>query len=493
MPPQIVPVEAWTPQAGPQTFAIQQYMVPELFFGGAVGGGKSDYLLGDFGYDVHEYGSAWQGILFRKNYPDLEELVARSLQIYPKWFPGSKLVDHDWRFGNGAILKFRHAEDENSWVKYQGHQYTWIGYDELPHWPTPTFWQELKTRLRSAHGVPCLRVRGTGNPGGVGHGWIKKHFAIDKYPLGSVLIPEDIHGDVRMFVRSKLTDNLILMERDPKYITRLSRLGNKERVQMYLDGDWNVIAGAFFTEFSVNKHVVQPFEIPKDWLKIRAADWGSASPFCVLWATVAEDGAPYGIPRGALVFYREWYGAHPDRHNTGLKMTAEEVASGIREREGKEKIPLAVIDPSAFKSDGGPSIGERMGVCPAKVIFARADNSRKVGWDMVRQRLKGNDGEAPMIYFFTTCPETIRTLPMLQHDLGKKAGSIEDVDTNSEDHAGDTVRYLCMARPWTRRVDEVKVPEFRGNGVITIGDANGRPLTFNDIISERTRKRRNDE
>ena len=448
--PELIP---WRAQEGPQLEAIRKHWVSELFFGGAVGGGKSDFLLGDFAQDVPVYGGKWHGILFRKSYPQLEELVARSKQMYPAWFglDATKAWtsgNHMWTWPNGATLKFRHAEDDDSWMEYQGHQYPWMGYDELPHWGTPLFYRELKTRQRSALGIPNMRIRATGNPGGLGHGWIKQYWQIDKYPQGGTLIPKDRQGGTRMFIRSRVQDNKILMANDPEYIDRLRGLGSETLVQQYLDGNWNVIAGAYFPEFNVDKHVIKPFPIPKDWLRFCAMDWGSSTPFCVLWFAVSDGGVvdcgggrSVQYPRGALVAYREWYGASQKvgEINVGLKMTAEEVAAGIIKREDEfEQLSMRVLDPSAFKEDSGPSIAERManvrvGQRLTRCDFQRADNTRKGGWDMVRNRLKGEHDE-PMIFFFETCPDTIRTLPMLQHDRGKKAGALEDVDTDSEDH-----------------------------------------------------------
>ncbi len=98
-----------------------------------------------------------------------------------------------------------------------------------------------------------------------------------------------------------------------------------------------------------------------------------------------------------------------------------------------------MIDPSCFIEDGGPTIASMM----TPTIWRPADNKRVPGWDQIRGRLTGEGGK-PMLYFFSTCIHTIRTLPMLPHDPGKA----EDVDTDAEDHAGDETRYACMSRPW---------------------------------------------
>lgn len=410
--------------------------------------------------------------------------MARSKEIYPAWFGIGKdawsATDKSWKWPNGSVLKLRHAENDDSYVDHQGHQYTWIGFDELPHWPNSTFYRQLKARLRSAHKVPNKRIRASGNPGGIGHNWIKQYFGIDRFPLGTTLLQPEIEGGAtRMFIRSCVTDNKILLANDPGYIARLKDLGSPELVRAYLEGDWNVVAGAFYPEFSIVKHVIQPFEIPNGWVRFRAFDWGSLRPFCVLWFAVADGSTEH--PRGAIIAYREWYGQKPGEPNIGLKMTAEEVADGILDRED-EKIDMSVADPSVAKEDGGPSIMSRMAA--RKVFFQKADNSRKTGWDMLRSRLKGN-GEKPMIYFFTHCSETIRTLPALQHDRGKAAGSIEDVDSDGEDHAGDTVRYACMARPWIRPGEPAQPPPAsydKGKIIQT-------STTFNDLVQANRRRR----
>lgn len=494
--------EPWQAQPGPQLTAIQKHWVPEIFFGGAVGGGKSDFMLGDFAQDVPNYGEHWKGIIFRKSYPQLEELVQRALVMYPPWFCLD--VKSSWRAGthtfhwpNGAQLKFRHLENDDAWTEYLGHSYTWIGFDELPQWPTPMAYNQLKTRLRSAHPIPNKRIRATGNPGGVGHGWIKKYFGIDRHPLGGKVIEPDVAGgQKRMFIRSRVTDNKILLDADPGYIDRLKDLGSEVLVKQYLEGDWSVVAGAFFSEFSPNRHILQPFTIPKDWMRYRSMDWGSAKPFSVGWYAVS-DGTISGIPRGALVKYREWYGAKEGRDvNVGLKLTAEEVASGLLARQDDlEEMSMAVCDPSAFKEDGGPSIGERMSkICrtysDSKKVFAThqaADNSRKSGWDMVRARLKGNAGEPPMVFFFSTCEDTIRTLPGLQHDRGARAG-MEDIDTDGEDHAADELRYACMSRPWIRKSTELDEPKF-ANGMIVVPNKVICTTTFNDLMKAAKQRR----
>jgi hypothetical protein len=405
-------------------------------------------------------GPYWHGILFRRTYPQLEEVIKQSLELYPAWFGKDRVKwtekNKTWTWINGATLKMRFAELETDWMEYQGHQYGWIGWDELTTWPTPTNYLRMKARLRSASPlVKYKRIRATANPGGPGHEWVKEYFAIDRLPRGEVLLtPEDGSNMQRMFIPSRVQDNRILLDADPNYINRLRSLGSPELVRAWLEGDWSVVQGAYFPEFSPARHVVVPFTVPDNWTRVLAVDWGSAAPFAAYWAAVSDGSVlPDGrsFPRGALVVYREWYGAKSA--NVGIKLTAEEVGEGILERTNPgEKLNDAVIDPAAFQTNGGPSIAERMMRVKTPdrrhLSLRHGDNKRLAGWDQFRDRLKGRD--EPMIYFFSTCQHAIRTIPSLQHD----ETNAEDVDTDGEDHAGDAIRYLCMARPWVRQPPE---------------------------------------
>ena len=484
----------WEPQPGPQALAIGAPFILELLFGGARGGGKSDFLLGDFLQDI-SLGPVWQGIIFRKSYPELDELIKRAREIFMPLGAVYKVQEKTFIFPSGAFLKMRHLEHERDADLYQGHQYTWIGWDELGNWPNLNAYKKIKACLRSAHGVPNKRIRCSANPGGVGHHAVKNYF-IDPAPLGMELIrrvDEDGEVTTRMFIPSRVYDNKILLENDKGYIARLREIGSPELVKAWLEGDWNVITGAYFPEFSSAKHVLEPFPIPDHWLRFRSMDWGSSSPFAVLWHAVSDGyQLPNGmyIPSGAVVTYREWYGCVPGKVNEGIKWTNTQVGKGIVQRERGEKMAYAVCDPSAFKWDGGPSHAEMM--AKAGATFRKGDNNRIAGWNQVRDRLCGirepkapgdvphqdnqvfsgtlqdivynfmrkpeepkqvevlpeeeNMVGTPMWYCFKTCVHLIRTLPALQHDMDDP----EDCDSDGEDHAPDALRYGLMSRPWTR-------------------------------------------
>ena len=439
----------WRPQNGPQ-HALVDCDVFEVFYGGARGGGKTDGMLGgDWPIHAQRYGQNARGIFFRRELPQLDAAIDRSKQIYTPlgaiWQEQKKL----WTFPNGATLRFRPLERDSDAEKYQGHDYTRVYFEELTNYPDPKPVMKIKATLRSGAGVPC-GFRATGNPGGPGHSWVKSRY-IDPAPNGYKVLADD--GLERVFIPAKLSDNLILTSSDPMYVARIKQSGSDQLVKAWLDGDWSIIDGAYFDCWNQDL-IIKPFAVPSHWLKFRSFDWGSARPFsCGWWAVASEEYK--GIPKGALVRYREWYGAK--KANEGLKLTAEQVSEGIRGREDEE-IAYSVADPAIFTEDGGPSIAERM----APIYWTRADNKRTPGhkqvggWDQMRQRMMGLDGR-PMLYCFDTCVDSIRTIPVLQHDTNKP----EDLDTNAEDHAADEWRYACMSRPWIRAVGDSGKPRDR--------------------------------
>lgn len=478
----------WFPQPGPQLAALEADWCSELFYGGERGGGKSDFQLGYQEDGALRYGEHSRGIMFRKTYPELEELQSRAMEIFSAsgavfksqqsaGFPFS----NTWYWPNGASVKMRYIENEKDYGRYHGHQYTSISFDEVTEYATPSGLLRMLSTLRSAAGVPCT-VRLTGNPGGVGHGWVKSRYIDVAAPRIPYVDPET--GFMRMFVPSKLADNQILLTNDPAYRSRIlaATYGNEALRKAWTEGDWNIVAGAFFNCWS-QQMVIRPIQFPEWWTRFRSGDWGSARPFSFGWWTIAGDDFqhPDGqiIPKGALVRYREYYGcSDPVKYpNTGLKMPAEDVAKQIIHLESGEKIAYGVLDPAAFASDGGPSIAERLYTgSEKKLMFTPADNARVAsrgaigGWDQLRSRMMGEDGH-PMIFVCSNCTNSIRTIPMLQHDENR----VEDVNSDMEDHAADEWRYAAMSRPYVRA--KQMVPD--GERPLIVGPQN--KVTLNDM------------
>lgn len=468
---QDAPIIIWAPQPGPQE-AFVKCPVFEVVYGGARGGGKTDACIGgDWPLHAQAYGVQAKGIFVRKSVSHLEAAIARSQELYPKLSARWGEQKKTWVFPNGATLKFRHLQSDRDAEDYQGHDYTRVYVEELTNYPDPSPVNKLKATLRSAAGVPC-GFRATCNPGGPGHLWVKERY-IDPDPRGFKVVTEAYTNPFtneeteigRVFIPARLDDNPKLLETDPGYVARLYQSGSSQLVRAWLSGDWDIVEGAFFECWRPHLHVIKPFATPDHWTRFRSMDWGSAKPFSVgWWAVASEDFAlpETGriIPKGAMVRTREWYGNRHGKPNVGLKLTAKEVAEGIVTRERGEAISYGVLDPSAFASDGGPSIAETLfehsRALAAKdpslrpLTFRKADNRRIArggamgGWDQLRARLIGEEGR-PMIYTFATCTDSIRTLPILQHDKV----NAEDLDTEAEDHAADDWRYACMSRPVT--------------------------------------------
>ena len=447
----------WAPQPGPQ-HALIKCPAKEVLFGGARGGGKTDGIIGKNGIRQKILGRKFNGVVFRQEMPQADDMIERSHEVYGPLGATFNKVQSQWTFAEGGRLRFRPLESVKDAAKYQGQNLTDAVIEEAGNYAAPDPIDRLWGALRGAD----VRMTLAANPGGPGSSWIKQRFHIDTCPQGMKIFKDLLPNGAthtRCYIPSKVTQNKALLRSDPEYVNRLYLVGSKELVRAWLDGDWNAIEGAFFDCWSP-QHIISPFEIPHDWHCFRSFDWGSASPFsCGYWAVATDDlKRPEGIiPRGAMVRFNEWYGASGP--NKGLKLTTEQVAAGIIERGGKREYSGCVADPAIFAEDGGPSRAEvflRNGV-----FWQRADNKRvgrngmMGGWDEMRQRMIGN-GSRPMIYCFSTCKDSIRTIPALPHDQTRP----EDVDTNSEDHAPDDWRYACMSRPW---VNERATSANRGN------------------------------
>jgi len=456
-PGQIMQTIVWQPQPGPQ-MAFIECPVFEVFFGGARGGGKTQSSIGDWLQHSAIYGVHAVGIFVRRHFKDLAEVIATTKRLFKPLGAIYNEQRAEWSMPGGARLRFVHLDRDQDAESLQGQEFTRIYVEEIGNFPNYSPIGKIKACLRSGAGVPC-GFRATGNPGGPGHQWVKARY-IDPAPQGYKLITEseelEINGVLttvsisRVFIPSKLTDNRLLLESDPTYILRLKQSGSEALVRAWLNGDWDAIEGAFFEEWDAAKHVLERSwedKIPKSALRFRSHDWGSARPFATHWFALSD--GTWGLPKDALFCYREWYGSSGP--NKGLKMDAIEVGRGIKEQEGKEPIRYGRADPAIFIRNGGPSIAEHM--AKAGCMWQRGDNKRIPGAEAMHCRLKG-EGGVPMLYFSEQCQDLIRTLPMLQHD----DHNAEDVDSDLEDHAYDSVRYGIMSRPWHPRTGAGPAP-----------------------------------
>src|SRR5262249_40413628 len=233
--------------------------------------------------------------------------------------------------------RFAYLERDADAMQYTGHSYTRVYVEEIGNFPNPAPLLKLMATLRSGAGVP-VGLRATGNPGGVGHHWVKQRY-VDPAPNGGKLITDEATGLKRIFIPSKV-DNNVYIDIEA-YKQRLRATGSAELVKAWLDGDWTVTLGAFFDCWEASRHVIEPFDVPKEWMRFRAMDWGSAVPFCVLWFAVVQDDFTVQnrvLPRGCLLCYREFYGMVPGQPNVGVKFHAPNVGRAIQGKEKDEDI-----------------------------------------------------------------------------------------------------------------------------------------------------------
>lgn len=488
----------WQPQPGPQK-ALVDCPFPEIFFGGARGGGKTDGVLGNWALKEQKYGAHFNAIMFRRTTVSSEDAIERSKQIYRPLggeFNESKLI---WRMPNGGRVSFRYLDGVRDADEYQGRNVTDVWIEEAGQYPDSAPIDRLFAVLRSSAGVPVQMVL-TANPGGAGQFWLRERYGLHPFPAEPKVLTRKLgNGSIHKMavIPSRIQDNQIVMRADPGYIDRLHMVGSAQLVKAWLKGDWSAVEGAFFSEWDQDRHVIEPFEIPSDWTRFRSMDWGFAKPFSVGWWAVAGDDTGL-IPRGALIRYREWYGCVDGKPNTGLRLTAKEVARGIKDRETGEHVSYGVLDPAAFSQDGGPSHAEEMHA--EGVLFRPADNKRVPsqgaigGWNQMRQRLRGEiasrSGETtirygrPMMFVFDTCRDFVRTVPVLQHDPRRP----EDLDTEAEDHIADEARYGCMSRPYTPS----QAPKKPVNKPTYVGTQTGTQstLTVRELIERQARLRK---
>ena len=459
----------------PKQMAAFESEATEILYGGAAGGGKS-YLMRVAAVIWCSEIAGLQVYLFRRIRDDLIKNHMEGPKGFRALLAGwvscgfVTIVEDEIRFWNGSKIYLCHCKDEKDRFKYQGAEIHLLLVDELTHF-TDKIYRFLRNRVRMTGITLPDKYRGRfpriisgANPGGIGHQFVKTTFIDGAMPMKIYRASNTEGGMLRQFIPARLEDNPTMALDDPGYDARLQGLGSASLVKAMRDGDWDTVEGAFFDNWSANRHVIRPFAIPDHWMRFRAGDWGSARPFSFGWYAIASDdfiaGPGLVIPRGALVRYREWYGIKVDAEgrfepNVGIKMTAERVGARVRQLDGDDLIAYGVLDPAAFAQDGGPSIAENMmkGTPGQRgATFRPADNKRVAargamgGWDQMRARLDGDDDGRPMLFFFNTCIHAIRTIPALQHDEDRP----EDLNTNMEDHAADEVRYACMSRPWVK-------------------------------------------
>jgi len=464
----------WDAQKGGQQ-AFFTKLIWEVLLEGNRGGGKTDVLLMDFFISVNKgFGRAWKGLLLRRTFPELRDVIDKSMIWFPRVCPGARYNQstYTWHFPQGETLRFAYAQAPKDYYNYHGHAYPWIAWEELTTWPDDKLYKMFMSLNRSSRADMPRRYCATTNPFGVGHSWVKDRFRLPA--MKGKVIKDSMTDDgklerPRIAIHCDLFDNEVLMTAEPEYVTTLSMSADSPaRQQAWVAGSWDIVAGGMFSDvWNPKVNVLPDFMPPKDWYIDKAYDDGSSAPFSVGWYAESngeELVLPGGIVkqtiRGDLFRFKEWYGWNGKR-NEGLGLTSSEISSGIIERElswgiyGRARCGPA--DSAIFSNEHGINFSDEFKK-PVQINgkwyrgqdWQKADKapgSRKAGWRQIRamlkqaQPIKGRRTK-PGLFICEGCVQWLNTVPILPRSEKEP----DDVE-HPEDHAGDETRYRLHNPP----------------------------------------------
>lgn len=509
----------WRPLDGSQKLAIS-CPCHHILYEGARGPGKTLTQLMRFFRNVGKgYGQYWRGVIFDLEFDHLAGLVAESKKWFGKFDDGAKFLEsasqYKWVWPTGEELLFRHVKKLADYEGFHGHEYPFIGWNELTKHASSALYDKFMSCNRSSFDpeihtphkkirtnvVPLDAIKGsdgvwrvyntldkkplrpiplevfsTTNPHGPGHNWVKKRF-ITVAPRGSIVRTEveifnpqtqanDVIVKTQVALFGSYRENKYL---PPEYIAELESISDPNLRKAWLYGDWDVTAGGAIDDlWKSHVHVVPRFVVPSSWRIDRSYDDGSSHPFSVGWwaeadgtdaIIVLKDGRRFTFcpPPGSLIQIFEWYGCQKDskgefQPNKGLKMSAVDIAIGIKEREESMAIN-GWIEGKVFAGPADNRIRQVIDtsletteklMLDKGVDWEESDKSpgsRLIGLQLLRDRLEASvKGEGPAIYFMDNCKASIELLPTLPRDQIK----IDDVDTTAEDHCYDMTRYRCL-------------------------------------------------
>lgn len=383
-----------------------------IAYGGARGGGKSWAIDRKAPLLALRY-TGIKILLLRRTYKDLERNHVRALEPLLKGIATYSKQEKYFRFPNGSILELGYCASESDVLQYQGQEYDIIFIDEATQF-TEYMYETLTACLRGANDFP-KRMYLTCNPGGVGHEWVKRLFISKRYK-------ETENPDEYEFISATIYDNKVLLEKDAGYVAMLNNLSDGLR-QAWRDGNWDMLAGQYFSEFDRNVHVIEPFSIPAHWKRYRAIDYGLDCLAC-LWIAVDE--------RGDYYTYREY--AEED------KIISEGSRDIVALSEGENIIyTVAPDDLWARSQETAKSKADIFS--ENGLTLLKGSRSREAGWLAVKELLTVKNGES-RLKIFSNCQNLIECIPALQRDSKKPT----DCMTEPHDitHLPDALRYFCL-------------------------------------------------
>lgn len=415
----------------PQQIKFHTSLAKYRLIGGSVGGGKTIGIIGESIMRSVKYDFPLTGAIFRKSYPELESTIIRTmLGMLPTWFYKYNQAQHILTLKNGSIIEFCYAENDNDVFRYNSREWDFLAIDELTHFSLFQF-TYLMSRVRTTKPIQT-KFFGATNPGNIGHvfvkeRWITKNCKDEKYN------PKEYD-----FIPAGIRDNPYLMKNNPDYIQNLEMLPELEK-RALLEGDWNLFAGMFFTEWDSTRHVVDDFEVPEDWRLIMGWDDGTREPRAVHLYAIDND-------------QRVWCIWEYFKKEEDLSVAAANIKRELQKKGYWDRIYKLVVDPSMKRTDSqtgisSTSILQGMGFGFKIGEVELGNNHREEGWRVMKSYLSHKPYEEPMLKIFKSCGNMIETIPQLVY-YQSKSGNVskkEDLDTRQNDHCVDNARYVLMS------------------------------------------------
>lgn len=499
------------PLRGSQSLALS-CPCNEILYEGTRGPGKTAAQLMRFRRLVGlGYGAFWKGVIFDIEYKNLADIISQSKKLFAKFNDGAKFLSSPselkWKWPSGEELLFRYEKNADGYWNYHGQEFPFVGHNELTKRPDSEFYESMFSCMRSSfrpedYPLPDgsflppipLECFSTTNPFGVGHNWVKKRF-IDPAPRGKVqrypqtvanpATGEDVTVELtRVAIHGSWRENRYL---DPTYIAYLMNIKDPNKKKAWVYGSWDVTSGGRFDHlWDSNIHIVEPFTIPRTWQVDRSHDWGESKPFSNLWFAESDgsevelpSGKKICPPSGSVFVIGELYGCPKDELNTGLKMSATNVAKMVKWVDDRI-IGKEVSEPFDYQGQcnilpgvaknhryvmPGPADNAIFNPDDEQISIADKMSEQGVDWELSDKRpgsrvsgaallcemleaaLEAKDNqsgqaERPALYFFSYCTGIASRFPVLSRD----SKNPEDIDTEQEDHDYDALRYRCTAK-----------------------------------------------
>lgn len=500
---------AWRPLPGSQTLAIC-CPANEVLYEGSRGPGKTDAQLLKFrSYVGRGYGRYWRGVIFDREYKNLDDLVSKS----QRWFPAlagpkarfkSSTSDYKWVWETGEELLFRQVKRPTDYWNYHGQEFPFIGWNELAKYPTPELYEALMScnrssflpdentpRRRGHNGGPPIDDRGpndkgfdtpdggplpelplltfsTTNPYGPGHTWVKREF-IDPAPPGVMQRKTQEVFNPRTQRREEITRTRVRLFGSykenrylpPEYVLELENIRDKNKRAAWLWGDWDIVAGGAFDDvWDANVHIIPRFVIPRGWRLDRSFDWGSSHPFSTGWwaeangeEAIMQDGTTWAPPRGTLIRFAEWYGTEEIGRNQGLKMSAKNIAKGIVEYE-KQLQSLGWIHTKPLAGPADNQIRDvreedvdtiELKMAKEGVLWEKSDKSSGSRKNGLQLMRDRLEASLDNEGPGIYVMENCRAFIGIIPTLPRDENNPDDVDTDAEEHIWDDTRYRVLA------------------------------------------------